>query len=351
MGAQHLTFLLLAAGCAGGPDQPDTVLGAPPPRLVAESAAPAPSPEPAKVEDEVAWQERLRREVATGPDPVPAAMELAQWLIHAERHADALAVVMAALERKPGDPRLMGGRAILLRDLGRRSDALAVLTELCGGRPAKELHPSVLCERAELEWQAGRNAVARDLLSSLEQAHAGDPWLVENAQMLAALTTAVAKPAPPRPSARDLLGDLRGASDPQRRMAVYKFLREAGPAVRHQATCVAAHDPHPALRAAAIHDSVVEPGALGAVCLAGLRDPDAFVRRAAARRTKDLPAAAAAAILVAALAVENDPEAFAALHEELAERQPGGPALPFGAAADAEVRRAVAAAWQKQWAQ
>jgi hypothetical protein len=369
MGAQHLILLLMAAGCAAAPQQPDTVLGQPAPRLTAPAA-----PEPARPaeatssrtpeETEAQWEQRLRHELVTGQDPAAAALELATWLAKGERYDDAMAVVAAARERKTSDPDLQRLQAALLRDLGRRFEAAAVLAELCGNTPAKDISPELLLGRVRLEWlcafDSGQvdNAVrkqhlaaARELLRSLQQAHAGDSWLTENSARIEAVASALARGISPPLGPLDAFGDLRGSPDPERRMYVLGLLCEQGGETRARATAIAGVDKHPSLRAAAVTYTEVDAQALPDVCARALHDADAQVRRAGARRAATLKAAEAAAMLVPALCAESDPEAFTAMHEELSRHVPGGPSLPFGGAADAEVRRTVATAWQKQWAQ
>jgi hypothetical protein len=381
MRAQHFIFLLTAAGCAGVPQQPDMVLGQPAPRLyqppapppvaapaVAVAAASNAGQENASQETEEAFEHRLRGELAEGKDPAEAALALAPWLAKYERYDDAMAVTAIALEKAPDDPRLKKMLAHLQRSLFRRSEAADTLAGLCGDKPARELPPSVLFERAELECLLGRESLnqqppdqvtaarhgasAQELVRSLNEAHAGHPWVVANAARIEVMSQSLAQNRWPPLIVHDVLAELRGNRDCGRRMELLLALCQMGERERALATAIAVKDRFPAIRAAAVmRCSVDNARALAELCTDALRDADGQVRRAGARRAAKLPPAEIAALLVPALVAESDPDAFTAMHDELSKLVPSGPELPFGGAVDAEVRRTVAAAWQKQWAQ
>src|SRR5262245_33444249 len=111
----------ILAACAAPTPSPPMVFGGERDILV-EPPSPSPSGETTN-----ASEAELRARLARDDDPTEAAIELARLLDREGRQAEALLAIDTALQRAAG-PMLQIARAGVLRDLGRRSEALAQLT-------------------------------------------------------------------------------------------------------------------------------------------------------------------------------------------------------------------------------
>lgn len=346
-----LLLACLIVGCAADAPPHSGVFGAPGPRLEQSPRPPDGLGARAEPADTAAsaWERALRQELAEGEEPVAAALQLAQWLCDEERHREALAVADVAVRRCPDDLRAQLLRAGLLRDLGRRGEAAAVLRRLTGEVAPGDVHPSLLLTRAELEWLEGQPLVARQLLLDLRSHHQGDAWLTARREDVAVLEAAIRGDVTGRSlPVRDLMGDLRGSLDPARRLVALESLRQADPEVRARAVATAVVDAHPAIRSAGINAAELQPPALLELLQAALSDPAAVVRAAAADRCRDL-GRVGAGLLVAALEQETDAATFVRIHEHLRRLLPPAEPLPPGAADDPAVRVATVQAWRLRW--
>jgi hypothetical protein len=331
---------LLCASCAA-PEPNPTAFGALPESLV--------DPPPAPAGEVGATEAELRSELASATDPTDAALLLARLLDREERIGESLAVLDVALRRRPHEPALVVARAGVLRDLGRRGQAIAALEQLrASAGPA--LHPGLLFELTEMVWLEGDQARARVLLLALETGYAGHEWLVLHQQDVGELRSALETGAPPQAArVRDLLGDLRGSSDSARRCRAFEALVSLGGDAAVRAVAAILDDADPELRRRGVLAAEVPGADLAEFCAMALSDPAAPVRIAGAGRTVELPAGEAAALLLPTLAAETDADAFAALHEALRRVTGGGAVLPAGAATDAAVRAATVAEWRARW--
>lgn len=265
-------------------------------------------------------------------DVSQAALDLGGYLVQRERHFEALFVIDQALKRSRTVP-LRLARAGLLRDLARCDLAASELQSVVRELGAKKVSPATLFDLAQAEWVAGQTDAAAATLRSIPQAHAGDVWLQDHADDLAAWDARIRDAAPGRdPLAngelRDLFALLRAAPDSGSRLKMLDALagkqRESDPAyaerrpVRLRAIAIACADEATAVRARAVHLARVH----------GLRDPDFWgvaladpaplVRRFAATGAAEHLGRAATSVLFEQLQRERDPAAFASLHRGLA---------------------------------
>jgi tetratricopeptide (TPR) repeat protein len=278
--------------------------------------------------DGFADERTLRHEIATGDDPTGAALTLAAQLTADERHAEALLVLERAAARRPSPP-LRIARAGVLRDLGRRHEAVEEMRALLAHSGVEALHPRLLFELAELHWLEGDRNAALDLLRRTLEVHAADAWVQQHRQELTSLQAEVDRaPRPERVRVRDLLGNLRGAPNPTDRVQVLERLlgsaRVEPDAERrgelHDLTIgIAVDDPSPLVRSRALQLVAFADERQAAICVAALEDTDALVRRRAAERLAEIDDAEhrIARALLGALRREDDGATFAALHEAL----------------------------------
>lgn len=294
----------------------------------------------------------LRRELAAASDPVPVALELMGLLCDLERHPEALAVADAALRRTDA-PELLVARAGVLRDLGQRHEAVAVLQALRSQHGDAAVHPGLLFELAELQVLEGAPAAARATLAALRQVHAADTWLRTAEPQLRALEGELERPGGPlQVRIRDLLGNLRGAPSPYvRQIALEQLLAADLPdstrlPLHAQVVAIGVGDESPAVRARTLQLAPLAAVAMSELLPAALQDPAPLVRAAAAQRAAACLGRSGIAVLRDQLATESDPATFTALHAALRELEPDRPPLSLGAA-DTAAGRAAAAAWNR----
>ncbi len=303
-----------------------------------------------------AEERRLRSALAKAADPTEPALDLAAWLCEAERHAEALAVVESALPRT-ADPRLQVARAGLLRDVGRRRDAAALLANLVKEHGGGSLHPGLLLEWAELAWVEGDGTMAKAALASLDAAHAADPWCAEHRVAIEAVRTGVERNLRPALSIDDLLGDLRGAPEVGTRSSAFGMLasivRSYGDRAAHdlmeRVVAIAVADDAAEVRALGV--GAIQPGGVAeAAIAAAFADPASAVRVAAADRSVAALGAAGKALLLDRLEAESDVQVGAAIHRALSRLVADGPAWPEGAAPTRDVLADLARAWRARCA-
>ncbi len=340
----------------GGTEPAAAATGDSPAPVDAAAASPAPAAEPAVAagaEPPVADESDLREELASAADPTAAALELAAGLAGAERVHEALAVVDTALARVRNDV-LRATRAGLLRDLGQRHAAVAELRSLRHDVGAAAMAPELLFALAELEWLEGDAAASAATQRQLTAAHARHPWMAANRAARDALAAEVARGGrPTRLQLRDLLGNLRGAPLATERIAVLELLHRsprtataAHDAVRERAIAIAVGDVSPAVRTRAVQLATPARDQYAEFCAGAFADPEPLVRRAALARTVELLGADARPLLLACLAVEQDPPTFVAVHDALAALAGVSEPLDEGAAATAAARAEIVARWR-----
>lgn len=304
--------------------------------------------------DPAAEERLLREELAAPGDPTEPALDLAGYLCGRERFDEALAVVEIARGRS-ADPRLRIARAGLLRDLGRRTAAAGELRSIVRERGARDLHPSLLLEWAELEWLNADFAAAREALAELARAHGEDPWAAEHRRDIDRVAAAVARDQRASPGVRDLLGDLRGEESVARRAAAFDGLAvvarlqgDDAAELLDRIVTIAFDDVAAELRTRAV-DLASAGSPLGpAVLAAALADADPAVRMMAARRAFSLDREGAATALLDRMAKENDAGVFVVVHQSLAANVANAPALPDGGGTTVESRATVVAAWRER---
>lgn len=331
--------------CAATEARLDEAFGQETDRLAADAAPADPEPLPGQ-----RTEAELRSQLARAEDPTESAILLARRLEAEERQQEALFVLDTALRRRPTGTLLRAERAAVLRDLGRRGEALAVLEELCAGADAAATAPPLLFELAELQWLEGRREASRATLDALRRHHAAEPWTAQAAPRLAALEHDLeTAERPTRLSVRDLLGNLRGAAAPADRQRAFDLLASVGGEARARAHAVILADEDPLLRARGVALAEIAPSRLAEFCASFLADPAPLVRAAAAGRTADLSAAEALALLLPSMAAEESAEAFLAMNAALRHLTGSGRELTPAAAEDAGSRAAVVAEWRRRW--
>ncbi|GAB4159320.1 MAG: hypothetical protein Fur0037_26560 [Planctomycetota bacterium] len=303
-------------------------------------------PEPVEAMDDRLVERAAREALAAAADPSGPALDLVDWLAARERLAEGLPVLDAALARKPGDPVLLRRRADLLRDLGRRKEALAILA--ASFRDADD--PEILLDTAEMAWLEGDRDGARQALDRLLRRHGASPYVERHAGRLAVLDDELRRePAPRRILIRDLLANLRGATRPGDRAAALEILASAGGEAASRACAIALADQSALVRASGMRLAVLEEAAMAKLVEAALADPSALVRAAAATRALELGVERAVPLLIAAIAAEEDSKTFATMHQILKRLCPDGPEARIGAEEDPAERAALAAAWRSAW--
>ncbi len=304
------------AATANKTDSAVPVVAAEAPVVAAADVALAPASE-AGADPERSHERRLRHDLAQAADPVPAAIELVAWLASEERHAEALAVVDLATARRATDE-LRVLRVGVLRDLGRRHEAVAELRALRRDVSADRLNPSLLFELAELEWLEGDGPAAAATLRSLAEVHAGDAFVIANADNRKRLATEIAAGGrPSRMRVRDVLGNLRGAPEAPDRLAALAYL--ATPAVREldgggaalaQAVAIGLGDDAEVVRAKAMELADPDPDVRTELVVAAFADPSTLVRQKAVARLFEWQPVGAAALALQQLEREDDVATF-----------------------------------------
>ncbi len=296
----------LALGSCSAPEPaPTSAFGGAGTSLVAEEAA-GDAKAPVSVVDAVAAME-------SAADPTSELLAEVARFDAEEQHAQALRLLEDAMERREFSAALATARAGVLRDLGRRGDAFRQLCVL-RDRDEGSFGPGLWFELADLACGLGEFDCAAAALASLRGSVAGASYVKLRGADVDALQRCVAKRETPRSvRVRDLLGDLRGAEDPARRMAVLRMLERQPEAVRDLAHRIAAVDPDGSVRASVVAGAQVHPDHMVEFCAVALTDPDARVRRAGAERAASLAASDRVPLLLAALAAESDPATFVAL--------------------------------------
>lgn len=317
--------------------------GAPDSLVVSPPAAPAGEVGPT-------GEAELRAQLATAADPTGPALELARLLDVEERLAEALLAVDVARRRRPGEPLLQIARAGILRDLGRRAEALRELTAVLDRTGDGAVEAGLLFEWAELAALENDLPLARRAVARLQTECAGDEFTSRHGDEVAQLTAVLASDQHLVPTrVRDLLGDLRGNASADRRLESFTRLSSIGGEVAARAVTAILDDPDPRLRSQGVRAAPVAAAVLAEFCALALSDPAAAVRAAGAERTTALPSAEAAVLLLPTLAAETDPEAFAALHAALRQVTGTGVDVTAEAMADAAARAAVVTEWRTQW--
>lgn len=332
------------AGCASAP----TARAAP----RAAVATPAPSSAPVRA----AGAPDLAPETVVSPDVVAVEelLAMAAVLAEAEAHADAL----RALERSEfaADLSVAMARADLLRDLGRRHDALAAMRGVRERLGAAAIDPRVLYELAELERLEGERAAARRTIAAIRELHGDAAWTRANSARLAIVDGQLAAAEPIRAmSARDLLGNLRGAPEPAERLAALQaLLAVAGgetaeaAAVRDRAVAIAVGDDAETVRLAGVEAWTFDASIGRDFVALALADESPRIRRAAVAHAGQLPPSDAVPLLFDRLRQEDDAAVFLALHDGLRAASNLGVAITPLDAATAAGRAAMVDRWRQE---
>ncbi len=334
---------LVLAGCATPDVAPSSSFGG-----GSESLMP-----PTRVEMPAAvarTEAELRNELATSITPTTVALALVALLDAEERLPEALLVLSVAARRASNDPGLLAARAGVLRDLGRRREAIVELEALRDAH-ATAFGPGLWFELAELTWLEGDAVAAEAALQSLRDTPAGATFVRERSEDVSWVENAVSTRSRARSvRTRDLLADLRGAQEPAHRLHVLELLLRLDASIAARACSIAVSDPDPTLRRTGVARAKVDRSVLPEFCAMSLSDPDPTVRAAGARRTAALLPAEAAVLLLPTMGVEPDALAFVAMHEVLRELSGHGEPCSVAAALDAAVRADMLASWQEHWA-
>lgn len=336
-------WLLLTAGCAAPETGEVSAFGG-----GTESLVPPPAPAvevaPPRTEAE------LRNDLATGGDPVGAALALVALFDAEERLPESLLVLASAAGRAGEVPALMAARAGVLRDLGRRREAAEILLRLQREQP-RHFGPGLWLELAELEYLEGHREAAGEAMRQLRALVDAPAFVQQHEFEVRTLEQSIALAAPAKSvRVRDLLGDLRGAEDAARRLLVFQLLTKQGGDAAGRACCIAVGDADARVRSAGVAAAEVDRSLLPDFCAKALSDPEASVREAGARRCAALPRDEAATLLLPVLASEQNALAFAAEHEVLRELFGTAEPLTAAAALDEGRRAEVVAFWQERFA-
>jgi len=301
-------------------------------------------------------EQDLRQELSVASDPTDCALELAGLLADLERHREALAVLTTARQRSANQS-LRVAIAGVHRDLGQRHLAVAALEAVLIEEGSLAMSPALQLELAELQWLEGSPAAALATTSGLRRAHADGPWFAQHAAAVQALELEVGtQAAPTKVRVRDLLGNLRGAPGPLVRLRTLEELlkladglptsrRSGGMSIVDRTLAIGLADEAGVVRARAIQlgaPRVAEPELL---FRAALRDADPMVRTVTAAASAERLQTAALPQLIEAIAAEQDPKVFRAIHEAASSIASGGPTLAPDDELHAERRAALAVAW------
>jgi tetratricopeptide (TPR) repeat protein len=289
----------------------------------------------------------LRRELAEGERSLEAALALASYLASRGRVAEALAAVEAGLLRHDKNPELSLARAELLRDLGQRDEAARALRDRLesGGS-----HPLLWFELAELEWLLGHGEEARAALARMRQDHSGHEWVEQQAAVIEKLELEMETNAyPVSITARDLLGDLRGAPQAMIRFQALRMLASDDDALRRRAVNLALGDRDPALRVEALRLGDWTLAQAEMLSRRALTDEAPSVRAAALPLARRIDPRIAGPMVLEALDRETNPDNFRLMHGALREISGTRLSLPPGAAEDPEARAAVVSRWREVW--
>lgn len=334
LAAWALALALLA--CAG----PTASSGLP---LAAPSSSPAePSATASTVEEQA-------------PDPAEALLATIDDLCAQERWDEALAHLTNA-GGEFGQARELALRAELLRDCGRRHEALAAWQRFVQLYGLDRLGSRVVHELATLQRLEGQRDEAAATLQALLARQGQDAYVGLRADELRRQLASIRSGQPiTHLSSRDLLGNLRGAPDPAERLRALRLLLDAGEqpaaagaALSERAVVVALGDVDGAVRALAVASWSGDRADVPEFCAVAFADPFAAVRIAAIQPARRLSDAAARELLLAALAKESEPVVFAALHESLCSLLGVDDPLLGIVAASEEGRRLAVARWQER---
>jgi hypothetical protein len=267
--------------------------------------------------DDLPSESQLWQRVESGNEVVESTLLLVTMLESEERHADALRALRIACAKAPQSAELAVASAGVLRDLGRRAEAIDTLCAL-RDRDGAAFGPGLWHELAEMCCIESCFSIAQDCMRRLRSTVDGADYLRQKEQELTMLENAIQRGSGGRPMrVRDLLGDLRGAAALSVRLDALQRLLPVGGDVAQTACTIAVGDSAAGLRAMAVEAAEVDAQVLPDFCAAALSDADASVRIAGARRAAALPVTDRVALLVGALAAEQDPTAFLAIDAAL----------------------------------
>jgi len=289
--------------------------------------------------DALPAEAELWQRLESGNDVVESALLLVTILESEERHDDALRALRVAMTKTPQSAELSVARAGVLRDLGRRAEAIDTLCQL-RDRDAAAFGPGLLHELAEMCCIEASFPIAKDCIRRMRETVDGADYMRQRDKDLAQLESSIQRGSAGRTMrVRDLLGDLRGAAEPAVRLDALKRLLPVGGSVAQSACTIAVGDASAPLRAIAVDAAEVDAELLAEFCAAALSDPDASVRSAGARRAAALPMTDRVALLVGALAAEQDAGAFLAIDAALESDSSTTSPVDAARAADAAYRR------------
>ncbi len=304
--------VLLGACAASKPEAPSEFGGAGSTLVALDASHEADAPAADLPSEAQLWQR-----VESGNDVVESALLLVTMLESEERHVDALRALRIAAAKAPQSAELAVAIAGVLRDLGRRAEAIDTLCAL-RDRDAAAFGPGLWHELAEMCCIESSFSTARDCMRRLRATVDGADYLRQREEEFTLLENAIQRGVGGRPTrVRDLLGDLRGAAAPSTRLDALQRLLPVGGAVAQSACTIAVGDASASLRAMAVEAAVVDAQLLSDFCAAALSDSDPSVRIAGARKATALPLADRVALLLGALAAEQDASAFLAIDAAL----------------------------------
>lgn len=345
-----LGALPMLAGCAGAPARSPALRAATPTPGVAATFGPAATARA----DAAAAVAPVHSAPAASAAADEAAVAACEDRVAAFAQAERWEEAFAAIPPDTADVRLLALRADLLRDVGRRHEALALWREIVAKVGAQRVDAATLAAIAGLERMEGERDAALGTLAALRARGPADPWVAANDDGLRRQQAELAAGLPIRSvSARDLLGNLRGApaaADRSRALAAVLATDAGEPAttaaLRARAVLIGVGDEDGGVRAAAVAAWQPAGESVAEFCAQALGDVDARVRLAAVPHVRRLAREQSIAQLLDRMAVESDATVFAAMHAAMcAITGAGEVAAPLAGAAPDE-RLAVVARWR-----
>lgn len=303
----------------------------------------------------------LRNAFADAGDVTEPALQLASFLVRKERYPEALHVLDLAIGRSRDDERpapagLRLARAGLLRDVARNDLAMVELRGVVRERGRERVAAGTLLELAQVEWLAGERDAAKATMRDLLRVHVDRPFLRDNAAWVREWRNRIENQSVTDDSGdlRDAFALLRAAPLVTGRIRILDALarpQASGPddgrrEVRLLAIKIACADESAAVRTRAVQLADANGVDNLPFWRAAMADEAPLVRRYGAYGAVRRHGERAVDAVLAAMAAEQDPATFAALHAAMAKALDVAP--PPCADENEEGRANAVAMWRKR---
>lgn len=293
----------------------------------------------------------LREELAVGPGYEVAALALAGFYRSFEGHAEAEAILQAALARDPQSLALNLSLARVCSETNRWQESAEILrASIPGHAESFALRIAlVLAERA-----LGRLDQAAMLLDTV-LLDRSDPLVMERLEDLEILAEDLAEERRVGRrltlTADELFAQVRASESPAQRREAFKSLI-ARASTRLRAVAIAYQQPDPLMRVMAVRAWPVSQVDLADLTLdlgKLFEDRDPRVRAEVAGLARRVASERAAELLLAAMAKEQDGYAFRTMNSDLAVILHTSKRLSPGAEDDADARARIVQEWRRAW--